>query len=109
MLFTYHLLLLRDKTVKSYISTYRYKDLPDKVKEGEIIIESEGDEIQRKGGSDIIRSDLLVINKIDLTIMERDSKKMRGERPFVFTNIRTGEGIKQVLQWLKKDVLLESM
>ena len=60
-----------------------------------------GDKIPRKGGPGIMKSDLLVINKIDLApmvgasleVMERDAKKMRGERPFVFTNLKTGEGL----------------
>ncbi|MBI1924570.1 urease accessory protein UreG, partial [Candidatus Poribacteria bacterium] len=63
-----------------------------------------GDKIPRKGGPGITRSDLLVINKIDLAphvgadlhIMERDSKRMRGEKPFVFTNLRSGIGVEQV-------------
>ena len=63
----------------------------------------------------ITRSDLLVINKIDLapyvgadlSVMERDSKKMRGDRPFLFTNIRGNEGIDAVIDWIKKNVLLE--
>ena len=78
---------------------------------------AEGDKIPRKGGPGITRSDLLVINKIDLApyvgasleIMERDSKKMRGDRPFLFTNIRTGEHVDQVVEWIKKNVLLEDM
>jgi len=64
-----------------------------------------GDKIPRKGGPGITRSDLLVINKIDLApmvgasleVMERDAKKMRGERPFVFTNLREGEGVEAVV------------
>src|SRR5207248_434639 len=60
-----------------------------------------GDKIPRKGGPGITRSDLLVINKIDLAplvsasleIMERDARQMRGDRPFVFTNLKTGDGI----------------
>ncbi len=65
-----------------------------------VIDVSAGDKIPRKGGPGITRSDLLVINKIDLaplvgaslTVMDRDTQKMRGSRPFVFTNIRAGEG-----------------
>ncbi len=80
-----------------------------------IIDVAEGDKIPRKGGPGITRSDLLVINKIDLapyvgadlSVMERDSKKMRGDRPFLFTNVRDREGIDQVIDWLKKNVLLE--
>ena len=78
---------------------------------------AEGDKIPRKGGPGITRSDLLVINKIDLapyvgadlSVMERDSKKMRGDRPFLFTNIRSGENVEQVADWIKKNVLLEGM
>ena len=70
-----------------------------------VIDVSEGDKIPRKGGPGITRSDLLVINKIDLApyvgadlgVMERDSKKMRGQRPFLFTNIRKGEGLDEVV------------
>ena len=80
-----------------------------------VIDVAEGDKIPRKGGPGITRSDLLVINKIDLahmvgadlSVMERDSKKMRGNRPFVFTNIRGEEGIDTIIKWLKEDVLME--
>ncbi|MGN0940664.1 MAG: urease accessory protein UreG [Selenomonadaceae bacterium] len=80
-----------------------------------VIDVSEGDKIPRKGGPGITRSDLLVINKIDLApyvgaslaVMERDSKKMRGERPFIFTNIREGKGIDDIITWIKHNVLLE--
>jgi urease accessory protein len=66
-----------------------------------VIDVSGGEKIPRKGGPGITRSDLLVINKIDLApfvgadldVMERDAKRMRGERPFVFTNIKAGEGV----------------
>ena len=82
-----------------------------------VIDVAEGDKIPRKGGPGITRSDLLVINKIDLApyvgasleVMERDSKKMRGDRPFLFTNIRSGEHVDQVVEWIKKNVLLEGM
>lgn len=82
-----------------------------------VIDVAEGDKIPRKGGPGIIRSDLLVINKIDLApyvgasleVMDRDSKKMRGERPFVFTNIRGDENVDIVVEWIKKNVLLEGM
>mgnify|MGYP000683007573 FL=1 len=82
-----------------------------------VIDVSEGDKIPRKGGPGITRSDLLVINKIDLApyvgaslaVMERDSKKMRGERPFIFTNIRGGEQVDDVVSWIKENVLLEGM
>lgn len=82
-----------------------------------VIDVAEGDKIPRKGGPGITRSDLLVINKIDLApyvgasleVMERDSKKMRGNRPFVFTNIRECEGVDKIINWIKKDVLLEGL
>lgn len=80
-----------------------------------VIDVAEGDKIPRKGGPGITKSDLLVINKIDLapyvgadlSVMERDSKRMRGDRPFLFTNIRGREGTDAVIQWIKKNVLLE--
>jgi urease accessory protein len=67
-----------------------------------------GDKIPRKGGPGIVKSDLLVINKIDLApmvgasleVMDRDARKMRGARPFVFTNLRTGEGLDAVVAHL---------
>ncbi len=69
-----------------------------------VIDVSAGDKIPRKGGPGITRSDLLVINKIDLApyvgasleVMDRDSKKMRGERPYVFSNIRAGQGVADI-------------
>lgn len=80
-----------------------------------VIDVAEGDKIPRKGGPGITRSDLLVINKIDLApfvgadlkVMERDSIKMRGAKPFIFTNIRGDEGIDTVVTWIKQNVLLE--
>jgi urease accessory protein len=80
-----------------------------------VIDVAEGDKIPRKGGPGITRSDLLVINKIDLApyvgadlqVMDRDSKKMRGDRPFVFTNIREKDGVQVVIDWIKEKVLLE--
>jgi urease accessory protein len=74
-----------------------------------------GDKIPRKGGPGIIKSDLLVINKIDLApmvgasleVMERDSKKMRGERPFVFTNLKTGQGLDRVVEFIEHQGLME--
>jgi urease accessory protein len=67
-----------------------------------------GDKIPRKGGPGITRSDLLVINKTDLApyvgasleVMDRDAKKMRGDRPFVFTNLKTGEGVDAVCEFI---------
>ncbi|MBR4019736.1 MAG: urease accessory protein UreG, partial [Firmicutes bacterium] len=82
-----------------------------------VIDVSGGDKIPRKGGPGITRSDLLVINKIDLApyvgasleVMDRDSRKMRGERPFVFTNIRGDENVDTVVEWIQRNVLLEGM
>ena len=69
-----------------------------------------GDKIPRKGGPGITRSDLLVINKIDLAplvgasldVMERDARKMRGAKPFAFTNMRSGEGLDSVVAFVKQ-------
>ena len=73
-----------------------------------------GDKIPRKGGPGITKSDLLIINKIDLApmvgasleVMDRDAKKMRGERPFVFTNLKTGHGLDTVIQFIEKEGML---
>ena len=73
-----------------------------------------GDKIPRKGGPGITRSDLLVINKIDLApyvgasleVMDRDAKKMRGDRPFVFTNLKTGQGLDTVIRFIESCGLL---
>ena len=73
-----------------------------------------GDKIPRKGGPGIQKSDLLVINKIDLAphvgasleVMERDARRMRGERPFVFTNLKTGDGLDAVIAHIERDGLL---
>ena len=75
-----------------------------------VIDVSAGDKIPRKGGPGITRSDLLVINKIDLApyvganlaVMDRDAKKMRGERPFVFTNIRAGNGVGEIAAFIER-------
>ena len=80
-----------------------------------VIDVAEGDKIPRKGGPGITRSDLLVINKTalapyvgaSLEVMEQDSRKMRGERPFLFTNIRSGEHVDEVAAWIRKNVFLE--
>ena len=82
-----------------------------------VIDVAEGDKIPRKGGPGIMKSDLLVINKIDLApyvgasleVMDRDSHRMRGTRPFLFTNIMKGEGVDEVISWIKHDVLLEDL
>ena len=71
-----------------------------------------GDKIPRKGGPGIIRSDLLVINKIDLApyvgasleVMDRDARKMRGDRPFLFTNLRAGVGVPELTAWVKQEM-----
>jgi urease accessory protein len=71
-----------------------------------------GDKIPRKGGPGITKSDLLVINKTDLApyvgadlgVMERDTKKMRGEKPFVFTNLKTKEGLESVINFVKLNI-----
>ena len=76
-----------------------------------VIDVAQGEKIPRKGGPGITRSDLLVINKIDLAphvgasleVMERDAKRMRGERPFVFTNLKTGQGAPEVARFLERE------
>ncbi len=81
-----------------------------------VIDVSAGDKIPRKGGPGITRSDLLVINKIDLApyvgasleVMDRDARKMRGERPFVFTNLKTGEGLDLVDAFIVRAGMLSS-
>ena len=77
-----------------------------------VIDVAEGDKIPRKGGPGITRSDLLVINKIDLapyvgadlSIMDRDSRRMRGDRPFLFTNLMSGAGLDRVVQWVEPHI-----
>ena len=74
-----------------------------------------GEKIPRKGGPGITRSDLLIINKTDLAphvganldVMASDAKKQRGERPFIFTNLRKGEGVDQVVEFIRKQGLLD--
>jgi len=74
-----------------------------------------GDKIPRKGGPGIIKSDLLVINKIDLApmvgasleVMEHDAKKMRGARPFVFSNLKTGQGLDTIVGFIEKQGLMK--
>jgi urease accessory protein len=73
-----------------------------------------GDKIPRKGGPGITRSDLLIINKIDLAphvgasleVMERDARRMRGERPFVFTNLKSGHGLDRVIEFILRQGML---
>jgi urease accessory protein len=82
-----------------------------------VIDVAEGDKIPRKGGPGITRSDLLVINKIDLApyvgasleVMERDARKMRKGTPFVFTNLMSGEGLEIVVDWIRKYALIEEV
>ena len=74
-----------------------------------------GDKIPRKGGPGIIKSDLLIINKIDLApmvgasleVMERDSKKMRGARPFVFSNLKTGQGLNEIIDFIERQGMMQ--
>src|SRR6202795_4168817 len=76
-----------------------------------------GDKIPRKGGPGITKSDLLVINKIDLAplvgasleVMEQDARKMRGERPFVFTNLKTGQGLETVTRFIVERGMLHTL
>ncbi|GAA4832773.1 urease accessory protein UreG [Paenibacillus vulneris] len=76
-----------------------------------IIDVAQGEKIPRKGGPGIIRSDMLVINKIDLApyvgaslaVMEEDTLRMRGERPFVFSNLFGGQGLDEIVQWIEKE------
>jgi urease accessory protein len=76
-----------------------------------------GEKIPRKGGPGITRSDLLIINKTDLApyvganldVMASDAKKMRGERPFIFTNLRSGDGVAKVVDFIRKQGLLDEV
>jgi len=80
-----------------------------------VIDVSGGDKIPRKGGPGVTRSDLLIINKIDLAdrvgasldVMARDSKVARGERPFIFTNLKTGTGLEDVVSWIRRELLFD--
>jgi urease accessory protein len=73
-----------------------------------------GDKIPRKGGPGITKSDLLIINKIDLApmvgasleVMDRDAKKMRRERPFVFSNLKTGQGLETIVRFIESEGML---
>ena len=75
---------------------------------------SAGDKIPRKGGPGITKSDLLVINKIDLAplvgasleVMDRDAKKMRGEKPFVFSNLKSGQGLSDIIAFIETQGML---
>ncbi|SIT94386.1 urease accessory protein UreG [Pontibacter indicus] len=80
-----------------------------------VIDVAEGDKMPRKGGPGITKSDLLIINKTDLApyvnadldMMDRDTKRMRGERPYIFTNLMKLEGLDDVINWIKTYALLE--
>ena len=73
-----------------------------------------GDKIPRKGGPGIVKSDLLIINKIDLApmvgaslaVMDVDARRMRGERPFVFSNLKTGDGLEEIMRFIEKHGML---
>jgi urease accessory protein len=75
-----------------------------------------GDKVPRKGGPGVTRSDLLVINKIDLapwvgadlSVMDRDARAIRDGKPIVFTNLKSGEGLDRVIEWIRRDVLFET-
>ena len=76
-----------------------------------IIDVAQGEKIPRKGGPGITRSDMLIINKIDLApyvnaslqVMETDTLRMRGERPFIFSNLFSGQGVDELVTWLEKE------
>jgi urease accessory protein len=81
-----------------------------------VIDVSAGDKIPRKGGPGITRSDLLVINKIDLApyvgasleVMARDAKRMRGDRPFIFSNLKTGQGLEDIVLFIETQGLMKN-
>ena len=81
-----------------------------------VIDVSGGDKVPRKGGPGIMQSDLLVINKIDLAllvgasleVMDSDARKMRGDKPFVFSNLKNGTGVEAIISWIRRELLLES-
>ena len=81
-----------------------------------VIDVSAGDKLPRKGGPGICKSDLLVINKIDLApmvgasleVMDRDARKMRGERPFVFSNQKVGQGLEEIIAFIEKQGMLSA-
>ncbi len=79
-----------------------------------VIDVGEGDKIPRKGGPGITQSPLLLINKIDiapyvgssLEVMDRDSKRMRGDRPYIFADVKTGKGVTEIISWIERDVMM---
>ncbi|ELC8454655.1 urease accessory protein UreG [Clostridium perfringens] len=82
-----------------------------------IIDVAQGEKIPRKAGQGMIKSDLFIINKVDLApyvganldVMKRDTLAFRKEKSFIFTNLKTDEGLKEVLEWIKKNCLLEGI
>ncbi len=82
-----------------------------------IIDVAQGEKIPRKAGQGMIKSDMFVINKIDLapyvgadlSVMEADSKNFRGDKPFVMTNLKTDEGLDDILRWIREDVLMQDL
>jgi urease accessory protein len=80
-----------------------------------VIDVSGGDKVPRKGGPGIMQSDLLVINKIDLAplvganleVMDADARKMRDGKPFVFSNLKVGTGVQNIIAWIQRELLLE--
>jgi urease accessory protein len=80
-----------------------------------VIDVSGGDKIPRKGGPGVTRSDLLVINKIDLAphvgasleVMARDARAVRGERPFIFSNLKSGEGLEAIVSWIQRELFFD--
>lgn len=81
-----------------------------------VIDVSAGDKIPRKGGPSITQSDLLIINKIDLSpivgasleVMDRDACKMRGDKPFIFANLKQGQGFAEIIDFIKQKGMLDS-
>ncbi|APT83548.1 urease accessory protein UreG [Corynebacterium ammoniagenes] len=82
-----------------------------------IIDVAQGEKIPRKAGQGMIKSDMFIINKTDLapyvgadlSVMEEDSKQFRGEKPFALTNLKTDEGLDQVIEWIRHDVLMQDL